>query len=266
MSAPVLLSEVMSRVAILRLNRPAALNALTPDLLRALTEAMARAEADPEVGAILLAAEGRAFCAGADLADAEAQPPRDATGLPDLGAALEQGYNPLVLRMQQLRKPIVAAVQGIAAGAGASLALMADLTVAARSASFLQAFVNIGLIPDAGGTWILPRLAGRQRALGMALLGDRLPAETARDWGLIWSVVDDDMLQTEAMALAVRLARGPGVALGHIKAAVTAAADNSLDAQLADEVIRQRACGHTQDFAEGVSAFLQKRPATFRGR
>jgi len=266
MSAPVLLSQVESRVAVLRLNRPGALNALTPALLRALSEALERAEADPEVGAILLVAEGRAFCAGADLADAEAQPPRDATGRPDLGASLEQGYNPLVQRMQQLRKPIVAAVQGIAAGAGASLALMADLTVAARSASFLQAFVNIGLIPDAGGTWILPRMAGRQRAMGMAMLGERLSAETARDWGLIWAVVEDDMLQTEAMALAARLARGPTVALGHIKAALTAAAGNSLETQLAGEGIRQRACGHTQDFAEGVAAFLQKRPAVFKGR
>ena len=260
-----LLCHVDDRVAILRLNRPASLNALTPGLIGALHAALDAAAEDDAVGAILITGEGRGFCSGADLTAPDAQPPRDAAGLPDLGAALAQGYNPLIRRMQSLPKPIVVAVNGMAAGAGASLALMADLTIAARSASFLQAFVNIGLVPDAGGTWVLPRRAGRQRAMGLAMLGDRLSAEMACDWGLIWSVVDDEVLLTEAEALARRLAHGPGVALAGIKQALLAADHNSLSAQLDLEVALQRDCGRSRDFAEGVSAFMQKRPAAFRG-
>ncbi|TXH04301.1 MAG: 2-(1,2-epoxy-1,2-dihydrophenyl)acetyl-CoA isomerase [Nevskiaceae bacterium] len=261
-----ILYSVDQGVAFIRFNRPQALNAMTLDLMTELGAAFDRAGADAAVRAIVLTGEGRGFCSGADLAANAAKPPLDAQGQLDLGLALEQHYNPLVLKMRALRQPVIAAVNGMAAGAGASLALMADLTIAARSAYFLQAFVNIGLIPDAGGTWLLPRSVGPQRAMGLALLGEKLPAEKAKEWGLIWDVVDDDALMTTATALAQRLAAGPALAIERIKLSLHAAAGNDLETQLALERELQRECGRSQDFMEGTMAFMQKRKASFKGR
>ena len=261
-----ILYAVDNGVATIRFNRPQALNAVTFATLALLGETFDRAAADAEVKAIILTGEGRGFCSGADLASNMSKPPVDAQGKLDLGLPLEQYYNPLVLKMRALPKPIISAVNGMAAGAGASFALMADLTIAARSAYFLQAFVNIGLIPDAGGTWLLPRSVGPQRAMGLALLGERLPAEKALEWGLIWDVVDDEQLMPTVNALAQRLAAGPGMALARIKQSLYAADGNTLAQQIDLERQLQRECGVSQDFMEGATAFLQKRKAAFKGR
>lgn len=261
-----ILYSVEGHVALIRFNRPKALNAMTENLMAELNRAFDQAAADEEVRAIILTGEGRGFCSGADLAESSAKPPLDAKGRLDLGYMLEKYYNPLILKMRALPKPIIAAVNGMAAGAGANLALMADLTIAARSAYFLQAFVNIGLIPDAGGTWILPRAVGLQRAMGLTLLGERLPAEQAKAWGLIWDVVDDDQLLQTAVALADRLAAGPGVAIERIKRSIHAAAGHDLAQQLDLERDLQRECGRSQDFMEGAMAFVQKRKAVFKSR
>lgn len=261
-----ILFEVENRVARIRFNRPQALNAMTPTLMQEFSTALDRAIADETVRAILLTGEGRAFCSGADLVANQKNPPLDAQGKLDLGLPLERYYNPMVLKMRGCPKPIVAAVNGLAAGAGCSLALMADLTVAARSAYFLQAFVNIGLIPDAGATWLLPRLVGAQRAMGMAMLGEKMTAEQAHAWGLIWDVVDDDQLQTAGLALAQKLADGPGIALSRIKRSLTASADNDLPTQLQLERDFQRECGTSQDFMEGAMAFALKRKPAFKNR
>lgn len=259
-----ILYSVDDRVAVIRFNRPKQLNAMTLELMTELNDAFDRAAADAAVRAIVLTGEGRGFCSGADLAANVSNPPRDAQGRLDLGLALETHYNPLILKMQALPKPIIAAVNGMAAGAGANLALMADLTVAARSAYFLQAFVNVGLIPDAAGTWILPRLLGPQRAMGLALLGERLPAEQAQAWGLIWDVVDDEQLLPTVLAMARKLADGPGVAIERIKRSLYAADSNTLAQSLDLERDLQRECGRSQDFMEGAMAFVQKRKANFK--
>ncbi len=252
-------------VATLRMNRPAQLNALTLELLGELEAAFAVAEQDAGVRVVILTGAGRGFCSGADLAQSLQTPSLDPQGQLDIGAALASHYNPLVQRMIQLPKPIIAAVNGIAAGAGCSLALMADLTIAARSARFLQAFVNIGLMPDAGGTWILPRLLGSQRAAGFALLGQPISAEQALQWGLIWELVDDDALEAHAQVVARKLANGPTQALARIKRSLQAGAHNDLSTQLQLEREWQRELGQTHDFGEGVAAFLQKRPPAFKG-
>ena len=250
-------------VALIRFNRPGALNALTPAMVDELSEALDCAAADEAVRAIVLTGEGRGFCSGADLVDTRNNPRLDAQGRLDVGAVLEAHYNPLILKMRALPKPIISAVNGMAAGVGATLALVADLTLAGRSAYFLQAFVNVGLIPDGGGTWLLPRAVGPQRAMGMALLGEKLPATQARDWGLIWDVVDDEQLLPSAMALARRLANGPAGAIARIKQTIHAAAGNSLEQQLVLERELQRECGLTADFEEGTAAFVEKRKANF---
>jgi 2-(1,2-epoxy-1,2-dihydrophenyl)acetyl-CoA isomerase len=184
---------------------------------------------------------------------------------PDLGDTLERLYNPLVRRFRALPKPVVTAVNGVAAGAGANLALATDIVLAARSASFIQAFCRLGLVPDSGGTWSLPQLVGEARAKGLALLGDRLSAEQAQAWGLIWAVVDGDRLLEEASALAHRLAEAPTLGLAATKRAIQAAAVSTLDAQLDLERDLQRELGRSHDYAEGVRAFMEKRPARFRG-
>ncbi|MBR9812978.1 2-(1,2-epoxy-1,2-dihydrophenyl)acetyl-CoA isomerase [bacterium] len=252
-------------IATLTLNRPKQLNALNGDLSRELGEAFDAAAADDAVRAILITGEGRGFSAGADIAN-PGDLPMDADGKIDLGAALEARYNPLIKTMRACPKPVIGAVNGIAAGVGCSIALNCDLTVAARSAQFLLAFVNIGLIPDGGATWFIPRTAGHQRAMGMALLGQKLPADTARDWGLVWDVVDDDALMDTARGLAERLANGPAISIRGIKQSIYAAEDNDLPTQLDMERDLQRGCGQTQDFMEGVAAFAQKRKPSFKGR
>lgn len=266
MSEPVLLFDVDQQVAILRLNRPRQLNALTLDLMEALMSALDRIADDETIRAVLLTGEGRGFCSGADLVAAMGKLPLDAEGRLDLGLALESHYNPLVRKLRALPKPVIAAVNGMAAGAGCSIALLADLTISARSAQYLQAFVNIGLLPDAGGTWLLARTLGSQRAMGFAALGEPISAEQALAWGLVWEVVDDDQLLPRARALAQKLAQGPTVAIARIKQALIAANANELDAQLDLERELQRELGRTQDFTEGAGAFVQKRKAQFKGR
>lgn len=258
---PVLVSQ---EGAVLRvtLNRPDRLNAFNPALHRGLAEAMTRAEEDPMLRCVLVTGAGRGFCAGQDLADAEIQ----ASGPMDLGAGLEAWYNPLVQRMRGLPKPIVCAVNGVAAGAGANFAFACDIVLAARSASFIQAFAKIGLVPDCGGTYFLPRLAGTQRAMALAMTGDTLSAEEAERFGLVWKVVDDDQLVPEASKLAARLAAGPTHALGLTKQAIYASAGNSLPAQLRLERELQREIGRGGDFREGVAAFLERRKPAFKGR
>jgi 2-(1,2-epoxy-1,2-dihydrophenyl)acetyl-CoA isomerase len=245
-------------VATITLARPDKLNALsaqTVDELRAAVDEVSRSGAR----CLLITGEGRGFSSGADLAGGG--------GLPDdAGEALEKHFNPLIEALFDLSIPVVAAVNGPAAGAGCSLALCADIVIAARSAYFLQAFVNIGLIPDAGATWLLPRLAGRARAMEMMLLGERIPAEQARDWGLISRVVEDEHLASEAVLLATNLAQGPTVALGLIRKLARNAEQLSLGDALAAERAAQREAGRTEDFRTAVMAFLQKHQPRFEGR
>jgi 2-(1,2-epoxy-1,2-dihydrophenyl)acetyl-CoA isomerase len=252
------LEQSQSAVATVTIDRPDRLNALsaqTVDELRAAVEQVGQSDAR----CLLLTGEGRGFSSGADLAAGD--------GLPDdVGASLEKHFNPLMEAVFALPIPVVAAVNGAAAGAGASLALAADIVIAARSAYFLQAFVNIGLIPDAGATWILPRLVGRARAMEMMMLGERIAADQALEWGLVSRVVEDGELASEAMALAERLARGPTRALGLIRRLAREAQHLPLTDALAAERIAQRDAGRTEDFRGAVMAFLQKRQPRFEGR
>ena len=250
-------------VLTITLNRPDKLNAFTPDMHEELRGAFARAEGDAQVRAVLLTGAGRGFCAGADLSQRDVSP---GAAPIDLSVSLGTNYNPLVRRMRALPKPIVCAVNGPAAGAGANVALACDVVLAARSASFLQAFSRIGLLPDAGGTYFLPRLVGTARAMGLALLADKLSAEDAERWGLIWKAVDDAVLMDEASALARRLAAGPTKGYALLKRAMYASAANSLDAQLDLERDLQREAGFSEDYREGVAAFLAKRSPSYKGK
>ena len=244
---------------VITLNRPERLNALTVEMAGALMAALEAAEADPECRALLLTGAGRGFCAGQDLTVIAEAPAAE------IGALLEQ-YNPLIRKLRTLPIPVVCAVNGVAAGAGANLALACDIVLAARSASFLQAFAKIGLIPDCGGTWFLPRLVGAARTRALAMLAEPVPAETAAQWGLIWRTVEDEQLMPEAEALAARLAAGPTAALALMKRALDLAESNSLDAQLDLERDLQAEAAASPDFAEGLRAFLGKRPPAFTGR
>ncbi len=252
------LEQSAAAVATITLNRPQSLNALHApmvDELRAAVESLPGSSAR----ALLLTGEGRGFSSGADLASGG--------GLPaDTGMALEKHFNPLIEALFALEIPVVAAVNGPAAGAGCSLALAADIVIAARSAYFLQAFINIGLIPDASATWLLPRLAGRARAMEMMMLGERVPAEKAAEWGLISRVVEDDELASEGVRLATQLAQGPTVALGLIRQLARNAEQLSLTDALQAERVAQRTAGETQDFKVAVMAFLQKQQPRFEGR
>ena len=243
------------------LNRPDKLNAFVAEMHGLLREAMTRAEDDASIRALLLTGAGRGFCAGQDLAERDMNNPQL-----DMGSGLDANYNPFVRRMRALPKPVIGAVNGVAAGAGANLALACDLVIAARSASFIQAFSKIALVPDCGGTYWLPRLAGLQRAMGMALLADRVAAEDAERWGMVWKVVDDAKLMDEANALARTLAAGPTHTYGLIKKALYASAGNTLDEQLDLERDFQRDVGRHGDFREGIAAFLEKRKPAFTGR
>jgi 2-(1,2-epoxy-1,2-dihydrophenyl)acetyl-CoA isomerase len=245
------------------LNRPDKLNAFNPEMHKLLRQALEQARDEPGVRAVLLTGAGRGFCAGQDLSERSVS--ADAAPM-DLSVSLGSNYNPLVRRMRELPKPIVCAVNGVAAGAGANIALACDIVIAARSASFVQSFSRLGLVPDSGGTYFLPRLVGMARAMGLALLGDKLSAEDAERWGLIWKAVDDGKLSEEAGAIARALASGPTKGYGLVKKAMYASAGNSIDAQLDLERDLQREAGFSADYREGVAAFLQKRKPSYQGK
>ncbi len=249
--------------AIITLNRPDRLNSFNEAQHAALMSAIETCEADETCRAIVLTGAGRGFCAGQDLSD------RDPAMLgenPDLGRTLETFYNPLVRKLRSLKMPVICAVNGVAAGAGANIAFACDIVIAARSARFIQAFSKIGLIPDAGGTYWLTRHLGEARAKALALTAEPLSAEDAANWGLIWRTVDDESLMGEVTALAEQFAKGPTHAYSLTKQAIQAASTNSLDEQLDVERALQREAGLSDDYKEGVAAFLQKRPANFTGR
>lgn len=242
------------------LNRPDRLNAFNDEMHKRLSAALDLAE-DEAVRAVLLTGAGRGFCAGQDLGD------RVGTDeAPDLGYTIETYYNPLVRRLKALPKPVICAVNGVAAGAGANIAFACDIVFAARSAKFIQSFSRIGLVPDSGGTWVLPRLIGEARARAIALLAEPVPAQQAADWGMIWKAVDDDALQGETEALASHFATQPTIGLAFIKQAFNASPTNTLDTQLDLERDLQRRAGRTPDYKEGARAFMEKRTPKFTGR
>ena len=263
MDETTILVERRQGYRVVTLNRPARLNSFVEEMHLVLRAALTEAEADKSCRALLLTGAGRGFCAGQDLSDrvmGEGAEP------PDLGRTIEAYYSPLVRQLRALPMPVVCAVNGVAAGAGANIALACDIVIAGRSASFLEAFARIGLVPDAGGTYFLPRLVGEARARAMAMLAEPVPAETAESWGLIHKCVDDDKLMGEAHALCLRFAEAPTHGLALTKRALDASFGNSLDAQLDLERDLQREAGRTQDYAEGVRAFMEKRKPSFKGR
>jgi 2-(1,2-epoxy-1,2-dihydrophenyl)acetyl-CoA isomerase len=257
-----ILVEKREGYRIITFNRPARLNAFTEAMHVALKAALDEIEADSSCRALLITGAGRGFCAGQDLNDRLAKPGEKMV----LGGTLEDYYNPLVRRLRALPFPVVAAVNGIAAGAGANVALACDIVLAAKSASFLQAFAKIGLVPDSGGTWVLPRLVGAARARALSLLAEPLPAEKAESWGLIWKAVDDNELMREAIRLCEHFASGPTYGYALIKRALDASELNDLSTQLDLERDFQREAGNSPDYAEGVRAFMEKRAPKFTGK
>ena len=258
-----ILSEVEQGVMTITLNRPDRLNSFNDLMHQQLAACLTQAERDENVRCLLITGAGRGFCAGQDLNDRNVDPSGPA---PDLGLSVERFYNPLVRRLAALPKPAIAAVNGVAAGAGATLALGCDIVLAARSANFVMAFSKLGLVPDCGGSWFLPRVAGRARAMGLALLGEKLSAEQAAQWGMIGQLVEDAELADTSRHLARHLATQPTFGLGLIKKALQASETNGLDAQLDLERDYQRLAGRSDDYREGVSAFLAKRPPQFSGK
>ncbi len=249
-------------LATLTLNAPEKLNAVSRKMIAEIKTCWEELAADTSVRAVLLTGAGRGFCAGADLAD----PDREASATADSGAALDKYFNPVIRLMRSIPKPVVSAVNGVAAGVGMSFALASDIAIAGKSASFLQAFARIGLLPDGGSTWFLPRLVGDQRARALAMLAPQIPAERAKEWGLIWDVVDDAALMATATEVARKLADGPTMALARIKGALAQSSANDLSAQLDVERDYQRELGRSDDFREGVTAFLGKRKPDFKGK
>ena len=265
MTYETLLFERLGGVARITLNRPEVLNALNEPMYRDLSQAFDTVAADPAIRAVLLTGAGRAFCSGADLARSRFIAEGGTLG-DSVADTMHALINPMVARIANLPKPVVCAVNGVVAGGGVGVALACDIVVAAKSASFIQVFgPNLGIVPDIGCTWLVPRLVGRARALGLALLGDRLPAEKAAEWGLIWQAVEDAELAATAGALADRLAAGPTTGFGLIKKALQASEGNDFAAQLAVEAESQRIAFNTHDTMEGVAAFLQKRKPAFTG-
>lgn len=260
--APPLLCETSDGICWITLNRPARLNAITREMLRALAAALDAVAASDSIRVVVITGNGRAFSAGQDLDEAALLQGDMAA---EVARSLDEHYHPVLTRIHALSVPVIAAVNGIAAGAGANLALNCDLVIAARTASFQQAFARIGLLPDCGGTWLLPRLVGLARAKALSLLAEPLSAETAFSWGLIARLAEDEDFLAETQALAAQLADGPSVAYGLTKQALEAAFDNSFEAQLALEASSQQRAAETADFHEGLAAFKAKRAPRFRG-
>ncbi|WGL58201.1 2-(1,2-epoxy-1,2-dihydrophenyl)acetyl-CoA isomerase PaaG [Kluyvera intermedia] len=258
-----ILSDIDQGVMTITLNRPDRLNSFNDAMHQQLSDCLKQAERDETIRCLLITGAGRGFCAGQDLNDRNVDPSGPA---PDLGMSVERFYNPLVRRLAALPKPVICAVNGVAAGASATLALGCDIVLAARSAKFVMAFSKLGLVPDCGGSWVIPRVTTRARAMGLMLLGDSLSAEQAAQWGMIWQLVDDTELKDTSLALARHLASQPTYGLGLIKKALQLAETNSLDDQLDVERDFQRLAGRSDDYREGVSAFLGKRPPQFSGK
>lgn len=257
------LYEERGAVALVTLNRPEALNSFTRQMHRDLWAVLDKAEANPVIRALVITGAGRGFCAGADLAEFDFEPGPDLIQRADPGPVIDQAFNPTARRIQSLRFPVIAAVNGVAAGAGASLAMTCDIAIAAPGASFIQAFSKIGLIPDAGGSWFLVERLGLARAMALAMTGDKLPAAQAKEWGMIWDVQDDPL--AAALAMAEKLAVMPTKALVATRALLRDASTRTLNEQLDAERDTQSALGRTHDYIEGVMAFRQKRPAQFKG-
>ena len=256
--------EVTGRVGVLTLNRPDVLNSLNVQLITEIRDVIAKVAADDEIGALVITGAGRGFCAGADLAAPSARPEGASVG-EGVADGMDKHFNPLVRELAGLAKPVISAVNGTTAGGGVGLALSADIVIAAKSASFIQVFgPRLALIPDMGCTWFLPRLVGRARARALALTGNKLPAETAAEWGLIWSCVEDNRLMDEAMAMAAKLATGPTNAFAEIKKALDVAERHTLAEQLDYERDVQGQLGDHPNFVEGVGAFIEKREPKFQ--
>jgi 2-(1,2-epoxy-1,2-dihydrophenyl)acetyl-CoA isomerase len=263
MAYQTILFEASDGIARLTLNRPERLNSFNTVMHAEVQEALATLRQDGSARVLILTGAGRGFCAGQDLGDRVVAPDG---APPDLGRSIENFYKPLILGLRRLPLPVIAAVNGVAAGAGANIALACDLVIAARSANFIQSFSKIGLVPDSGGSWFLPRLVGHARAMGLALLGDKLPAEQAVQWGLIWRCVDDGQLADEVDAIARHLAAAPTRGLARTKQAMLESWGHTLEQQLDVERDYQQELGHSADYAEGVAAFMEKRSPRFTGR
>lgn len=258
-----IIAEEKNGVGYLTFNRPKALNSFNVDMHREVAEVLNLWTKNPDVRCVVISGEGRGFCAGQDLGDRVVDPNAEA---PDLGYSIETYYNPLIKTIVNMPKPVICAVNGVAAGAGANIALACDLVIAAKSANFVQAFCRLGLVPDSAGTWFLPRAVGHARAMGLTLLGDKLPAETAKEWGMIWDVVEDTELKAKVTELAERLAKQPTFGLSLIKKAIHQSSNNTFDEQMLLERDFQRIAGRSEDYREGVQAFMNKREPNFKGR